>query len=181
MLWKAIFLLDAAEIQRICGEWGIMDGDMFASMQLMKPYSTSKPVGVKRTREEIVKMQKEAKANIKQVLANTELIPRELIFVGRNMNLVRANNKHLDSPVNRVNILASRAVAGSATHFSVYERFSFHLRLMLLSVAFSLTQTWRSVRRYFGATATGFEELIDEGERMARDKWFEEPEMDLDA
>lgn len=38
-----------------------------------------------------------------------ELVPKELIFVGRSMRIIQANNQVLGSPVNRLNILARHA------------------------------------------------------------------------
>lgn len=49
---------------------------------------------------------------IRSLLEDTEKIPRALVFIGRNMNLVRANNKIMGSLVNRVHILATYAAIG---------------------------------------------------------------------
>eukprot|EP01094_Clydonella_sp_ATCC50884_P027759 TRINITY_DN8103_c0_g1_i1.p1 TRINITY_DN8103_c0_g1~~TRINITY_DN8103_c0_g1_i1.p1 ORF type:complete len:519 (-),score=137.06 TRINITY_DN8103_c0_g1_i1:255-1811(-) len=173
-LWKAIFLLDRKEIVRICTEWGIADGEMFASMQLMRPYQPDKPIHENRkpTRKELLAMQARAKDNIRSLLSNTELTPRELIFVARNMNLVRANNKELGSPVNRVNILASRAVSGISSSFSLYERVSFQCRLFILSVAFMLSELWVKAAEMVGAKAQNYEEMVEKQmERTAHEKF----------
>lgn len=46
------------------------------------------------------------------MMQDTTKFPDELIFIGRNMNLVRSLNKKLGSPVNRVNVMAKYAVKG---------------------------------------------------------------------
>ena len=45
------------------------------------------------------------------MLSDTAKVPRELALIGRHLNLVRATNKHLGSPVNRVEVLARADVA----------------------------------------------------------------------
>lgn len=50
--------------------------------------------------------QVEAFDRVKALLSDSERVPRELILLGRNLNIVRANNKGMGSPVNRVNVMA---------------------------------------------------------------------------
>lgn len=57
-------------------------------------------------------IQMKLKTSLKDFLINSELLPKELIFIGRNMTIVRANNKTLGSPVNRINRMARWAVVG---------------------------------------------------------------------
>ena len=52
------------------------------------------------------------KNDLKRLLGDTELLPPALLFVGRNMNLVRSINKELKSPVNRIHVMAEKAVVG---------------------------------------------------------------------
>jgi aarF domain-containing kinase len=58
---------------------------------------------------DIYALQVNAKDKVKQFLKNTDRLPKELIFIGRNLNLIRSNNKALGSPVNRVNLMAHYA------------------------------------------------------------------------
>jgi aarF domain-containing kinase len=107
-LWKAMVLMDEGELTRICKAWGVADSEFFASLQLLKPY-TPKRGGVhlnSTTREDVLKFQVEAFDRVKALLGDSERVPRELILLGRNLNIVRANNKGMGSPVNRVNIMA---------------------------------------------------------------------------
>ncbi|KAG0380374.1 hypothetical protein BGX24_008719 [Mortierella sp. AD032] len=83
LFWKSLFLLDKITIQEICTLWGVGDS------QMLDPDETQDdPQGL------------------------FELLPKELIFIGRNMTIVRANNKTLSSPVNRINRMARWAVVG---------------------------------------------------------------------
>ncbi|PVF94923.1 ABC1-domain-containing protein [Serendipita vermifera] len=53
--------------------------------------------------------QRAMKATVKRFLQNYELIPKELIFLGRGMRITQANNQVLGSPVDRISILAKGA------------------------------------------------------------------------
>lgn len=56
------------------------------------------------------------KEMIKGFLVHVEMVPKELIFVGRSMRIVQANNQVLHSPVNRINILARHAASALLTN-----------------------------------------------------------------
>lgn len=64
-------------------------------------------INIEVSMDELYELQMRAKSKIKEMLSDTASIPRELLFVGRNMNLIRSNNKYLGSPVDRVCILHS--------------------------------------------------------------------------
>ena len=74
------------------------------------------------TKADVYAMQARGKERVRSLLHDTEKIPRELMFLGRNMNIVRANNKALGSLVNRVGIMASFAARGSALSEGVVRR-----------------------------------------------------------
>ncbi|CAO1623579.1 unnamed protein product [Sympodiomycopsis kandeliae] len=126
-LWRAIFSIDMETLNRITTDWGMGAGssEMFASATLMRPWSNphknrqnsssempkewqglSEKEISKRKHQQRVQKQKEV---INNFLVKVELVPKELIFVGRSMRIVQANNQALSSPVNRINILARHA------------------------------------------------------------------------
>jgi aarF domain-containing kinase len=114
--------MDTDTINKICQEWGISDPEMFASATLMKPYKSRTALHIdshqKFSLQDAYEMQMALKERIKKFLSDTELIPRELIFVGRNMNIVRSLNRELGSPVNRINIMGNWAVKGLGSDWS---------------------------------------------------------------
>lgn len=81
----------------------------------MKPFKASKQaVHVRRnTRKDYLELQIQSKERIRELLADSTLVPRELVILGRAMNIVRANNKTHGSVVNRVSIMADMAATGS--------------------------------------------------------------------
>lgn len=119
-LWNAIFQVDTGTLEQITKDWGMGEGssDMFASATLMKPWTSRKhkkaegqeedqsPAARKERHKARMTKQKEVLQNF---LSRVELVPKELIFVGRSMRIVQANNQTLGSPANRINILARHA------------------------------------------------------------------------
>ncbi|KAF9111031.1 hypothetical protein BGX27_005492 [Mortierella sp. AM989] len=116
LFWKSLFLLDKQTIHDICVQWGVGDSQMLANVTLLKPYNTDRSPNIKPSSNTSVldayEIQTKLKSNLKDFLINSELLPKELIFIGRNMTIVRANNKTLGSPVNRINRMARWAVVG---------------------------------------------------------------------
>ena len=117
-LWKAMVLMDVPRVRRVCARWGIVDADLFASFQLLKPWTpggaaSHSVVAHNTTRAQVLALQLAAKKRVRAMLRDTSRTPRELVLVGRHLNLVRATNKHLGSPVNRVDILARYAADGA--------------------------------------------------------------------
>ncbi|RKO93464.1 ABC1 family-domain-containing protein, partial [Blyttiomyces helicus] len=113
LMWKSIFSNDTETLEAIAESWGIRDAQMLASSALQRPWRVGNAVhlGESAPITDVYENQVRMKERIRNFLYDTELLPRELIFLGRSMNLIRANNRLLGSPVNRINILANRAVS----------------------------------------------------------------------
>ncbi|GAO14555.1 uncharacterized protein UV8b_04358 [Ustilaginoidea virens] len=116
--WKALMTFDNKTIARITSEWGIKGADFFASATLMRPYEggqgnsmreTLKKLEGKTPEERHYAMQRLMKQSLRDMLADEEKWPKELIFIGRNMRIVQGNNQYLGSPVNRVKIMGEWA------------------------------------------------------------------------
>ncbi|KAL0937662.1 ABC1 family protein [Colletotrichum truncatum] len=116
--WKALMTFDNKTIEKVTNLWGIKAADLFASATLLRPYEG----GDERTRNSIMKelegktpaerhyeMQQRMKQGIREVLADEDKWPKELIFIGRNMRIVQGNNQYLGSPVNRVKMMGEWA------------------------------------------------------------------------
>lgn len=117
-LWRAIFTLDLKTLDEITVSWGMGEGasELFASATLLRPWSKPKDKGEANkpgahARKSDLELQREMKEKLKSFLVHTELLPKELLFVGRSMRIIQANNQVLGSPVNRLNILAKHAAA----------------------------------------------------------------------
>ena len=128
-LWRAMFLLDKKTLTDVCSEWGIDDPEFFASVQLMTPYSADYAPHLHRqmTSEELQQFQRESKVRFRALLKQTEKLPKELIFLGRCMNLIRAANRDLGNPVQRIDIFASCAASGGGWPLSSWIWFKMQL------------------------------------------------------
>lgn len=122
--WKALMTFDNATIRRVTeDEWGIKAADIFASATLMRPYeggdqsfrrglmegAGSGPGGRMTAAERSFEMQRRMKQGIRDILADEDRWPKELLFIGRNMRIVQGNNQYLGSPVNRVKMMGEWA------------------------------------------------------------------------
>ncbi|KAF8935788.1 hypothetical protein BGZ58_004800 [Dissophora ornata] len=124
LFWKSLFLLDKPTIQEISRLWGVGDSQMLANATLLKPYNMNlSPSITPSTNTSVLdayELQMKLKTSLKDFLVNSELLPKELLFISRNMTIVRANNKTLGSPVNRINRMARWAVVGLGHDPSVW-------------------------------------------------------------
>ncbi|KAI8610359.1 ABC1 family-domain-containing protein [Chytriomyces sp. MP71] len=131
-LWTSLFAHDIKTVEEIVARWGISDVQLFAIGTLQKPWtqqkgiegSTVKDVFSSTTqgrqelsddpevrKKQLYDMQLKMKERAKKYLSDTDKVPRELIFVGRNLNIIRSNNKSYGSPVNRINLMCNWARA----------------------------------------------------------------------
>ena len=113
---------DLPTISEICQDWGIGQAELFASATLLRPWRAMKssvassvspflsnlmrtgkrdekpdhaqkdqPEETQEERE--LRARRELKEKLKTLLINVELLPKELIFVGRAMRILQANNQ----------------------------------------------------------------------------------------
>ncbi|KAJ3120825.1 hypothetical protein HK098_004223 [Nowakowskiella sp. JEL0407] len=197
LLWKSVFTNDTENIRKVAKGWGINDTEMFSQSTMHQRFDV-KTDTVKvdlNDKKEMFKIQQEASKRVKKFLADTDKIPRELIFIGRNLNIVRSNNKYLGSPVNRINMMANWAIKEIGPDWSAWankttieneklltrqptinlildevlfvikSRFNywtFRVGLLLSSIVFQVTETWKQLNgALFGKRVGGFEEFLD--------------------
>ncbi|KAI9740078.1 MAG: hypothetical protein M1818_004829 [Claussenomyces sp. TS43310] len=120
--WKALLTFDNTTLNAITRSWGVRHADLFASATLMRPYdggdaSTRARITTRLTgatpAERHYEVQQRMLTGLREVLADEDKWPRELLFIGRNMRIVQGNNQFLGSPVNRIKMTglwASRAL-----------------------------------------------------------------------
>ena len=94
LLWRSLMTFDNATISRITKEeWGINAPDVFASATLMRPYEGGdgktlaeiKSMSKKEQRERQFEIQQKMRRSVRDILANQDKFPNELIFIGRNL------------------------------------------------------------------------------------------------
>ena len=179
LFWRSLMTFDNATIARITkDEWGINAPDIFASATLMRPYEGGdgktlaeiKSMSKKEQRERQFEMQQQMRKGIRDVLANQDKFPLDLLFIGRNLRIVQGNNQFLGSPVNRVKITgmwASRALA-EGRELGWRDRWREYVRHVLFRVVLATTDVWfywSKVRQFVGV-GKGMDDDLEESMRQ---------------
>ncbi|USW50573.1 Putative ABC1 atypical kinase-like domain, protein kinase-like domain superfamily [Septoria linicola] len=164
LFWRSLMTFDDKTIKRITSEeWGINAPDIFASATLMRPYEGGggkvmkelQSMSKKEQKERQFEMQQHMRKGIREILANQDKFPQELIFIGRNLRIVQGNNQFLGSPVNRVKITgywASRALTEDrdATVTHRWAEYGRHLLFNFVLLGTDLWFYYAKVRQFFG-------------------------------
>jgi len=166
-LWEAMFLRDSTRLKQICGEWGIRDSEFFASLQLIRPFSKepAQSLDAPVTPAEAMAFQVATKERVKHLLAETESVPLELIFVGRAMNLVRFNNKLTGAHVNRIRLFALAATRGAGLGRLWTSYLWFQMQLLLLTISYDCLRLWHRLRSFSSLSDTNAEDTLEAQER----------------
>ncbi|RPB13471.1 ABC1-domain-containing protein [Morchella conica CCBAS932] len=177
--WRALFTFDNATIQRVASQWGIANADLFASATLLRPYTGGSNdiadiVGEEGSHERggsAFAAHEKMREKMGAFLEDQEKMPKELIFIGRNMRIVQANNQALGSPVNRIKIIALWA-SRSLTRFPAatggdgfFKGWLRHLVFKVVVLGLDIVFWYGRVRQALLGGA-GFEERLEE--RMRR-------------
>lgn len=178
LFWRSLMTFDNKTIARITKEeWGINAPDIFASATLMRPYEGGdgktlaeiRAMSKKEQRERQFEMQEKMRKGVRDILAQHDKFPQELIFIGRNLRIVQGNNQFLGSPVNRVKITgtwASRALA-ERKEASIGERwkeYSKHLLFRTVLISTDFVFYWSKIRQWLGI-GKGMDDDIEESMR----------------
>ena len=192
--WKALMAFDNATLAEVTREWGIRGApDFFASLTLMRPYEggegsrggggglghrAARHLEGRTAAEAHFEAQRRMKEGLRDVLADEERWPKELVFIGRSMRVVQANNQFLGSPVNRVKrmaLWASRSLYQDAG-LSWRDRLGFaarHLVFRAVLLASDLAFLAAKVRQWLGWGRGMDDELEIRVRDMAREMGVE--------
>jgi aarF domain-containing kinase len=106
---------DTATIDRICQSWGIGASKLFqvlvkssngSGANQVDPYQE---IGKQMRKSSAAELNRAVKENLRKLLMDTSKFPKELIFVGRCMNYIKAAHWTHGSPVDRVAVLVDCA------------------------------------------------------------------------
>ncbi|GJE91340.1 ABC1 kinase family protein [Phanerochaete sordida] len=172
-LWRGLITMDFDTIKDVADQWGIGTPDLFASATLMKPVRFNGQPG---DLDQLSQYERSVliKERLKKFLTDTDKMPKELVFIGRNIRIVQGNNQMFGSPVNRIRITgewASRSLTrhpalSGAQRVREYAGYVGFLAVMLgIDLAFwaARVRQWLGLR--LGWASGGFE---DELERTMR-------------
>ncbi|KAI0795083.1 ABC1 family-domain-containing protein [Abortiporus biennis] len=175
-LWKGLLTADFGVVKGVASDWGIGTPDLFASATLMRPIKFTDDPELAKQAEEYEKLDQYqrsviTKARLKSFLIDTDKMPKELIFIGRNMRIVQGNNQMFGSPVNRIRITgywASRSLTRTPD-LTLAERlreyagyFTFLAVTLAIDVAFYTSKIRQWIRQKLGLKSVGFEDELEQ-------------------
>ncbi|KAF9220569.1 ABC1-domain-containing protein [Gyrodon lividus] len=175
-LWRGLLAADWNAIEGVTRSWGIGAPDLFAGVTLMRPVRSREKRGNGSGEMKLNQYEQSMrmKAKLRGFLVDTDKMPKELIFLGRNMRIVQGNNQALGSPVNRIKITgywASRSLT-TPTNLKFTQRAKerwhyliFRGIMLSIDLAFWASKVHQWGRRMLGMSNMGFE---DELERTMR-------------
>ncbi|KAG5652944.1 hypothetical protein H0H81_003021 [Sphagnurus paluster] len=185
-LWRGMLRADFDAVEKVTTQWGMGIPDLVASATLMKPVK----LGRKETKEmqeqsrkrreqweEMSQYEKSVmmKKRLREFLADTDRMPKALIFLTRNMRMVQGNNQSLGSPVNRIKITgfwASRSLS-QRPNLSITQRLReywhhliFRAVMLSLDIVFWKNKAALWVRKRLGLRpGVGFEDELESSMR----------------
>ncbi|KDR78104.1 hypothetical protein GALMADRAFT_245116 [Galerina marginata CBS 339.88] len=130
-LWRAMLVGDYKGVNDVAKEWGFAFPDLVATFTLMKPTILKRGREKREVKQETedekgnekpppteYEVSIQMKAKLQEFLADTDRMPKALIFLNRNMRMMQANNQSFGAPVNRTKImgfLASKSQTRNTT------------------------------------------------------------------
>ena len=183
LFWKSLLIFDNTTLKKIVEGWGIRNIDVFASATLMRPYkggdnSTSAEInkGLKGNSEaeKAYYAQQKMRSGIREILADEEKWPQELIFIGRNLRIVQGNNQFLGSPVNRIRITgewASRSLVENpeSSWTEKFKNWRQHLLFQFVLLSTDLVFYASKLKQLFGAGGGMEDDIEAQMKHMAKD------------
>ena len=117
-------------------------------------------------------MQQKMREGVRDVLANQDKFPMDLIFIGRNLRIVQGNNQYLGSPCNRLKITgmwASRALAEGAdlSWSQKWREYGRHLLFRIVLTSTDLFFYWGKIKQAFGVGQGMDDDLEESMKKMA--------------
>ncbi|TQS36897.1 hypothetical protein Golomagni_02644 [Golovinomyces magnicellulatus] len=183
--WKAIMTFDNNALSEITNSWGVQAPDLFASATLMRPYESGNSntktrildgLKGKTASERHFEVQERMRQGIRDILADLDLFPQELLFIGRNMRIVQGNNQLLGSPVNRIKLTglwASRSLVENKdlTFREYFVNVCRHLLFRFMLISSDLIFYASMFKQIFGI-GHGFEDDLEKHMRfIAKDQF----------
>ncbi|XP_059620229.1 uncharacterized aarF domain-containing protein kinase 5 [Phlebotomus argentipes] len=108
--WEAIVLRDHDMMKKYATKLNVKDHYRFAEILLQRPLEAKGKFTTRLTDEEIAYMQKIARKRFDLIMETLKEMPRNLIFIVRNLNIIRAVARDHGDPVNRPKVMARHAM-----------------------------------------------------------------------
>uniref|UniRef100_A0A8D8D5I4 Uncharacterized aarF domain-containing protein kinase 5 n=2 Tax=Culex pipiens TaxID=7175 RepID=A0A8D8D5I4_CULPI len=110
--WEAIVLKDHADMKKYAKALNVEDYKTFAEILLQRPLEVSgSKMSTRLTDEDLAYMSAQAKDHFDKVMTTLKSMPRNIIFVLRNLNTIRSIAWDHGDPVDRAKVMARCAIA----------------------------------------------------------------------
>ncbi|XP_058834959.1 uncharacterized aarF domain-containing protein kinase 5 [Topomyia yanbarensis] len=109
--WEAIVLKDHKSMEKYAGALNVKDYRTFAEILLQRPLELSgSKMSTRLTEEDLAYMTKQAKEHFDKVMETLRSMPRNIIFVLRNLNTIRSIAMDHGDLVDRPKVMARSAI-----------------------------------------------------------------------
>ncbi|XP_055611727.1 uncharacterized aarF domain-containing protein kinase 5 [Uranotaenia lowii] len=149
--WEAIVLKDYAGMQKYSQALNVEDYKTFAEILLQRPLELKgSRLSTRLSDADLAYMTKQAKEHFDKVMTTLRSMPRNIIFVIRNLNTIRSIARDHGDPVDRPKVMARGAIAalGSAHQgvrrffYGTFRRINFEYQLWKASFQFWFVSTY---------------------------------------
>jgi len=114
-LWKAVILRDECAMKEHCDQLGVKDWFLFCEILLMRPLKRETFVlPLRMSKQDVEYMQKMASEHFDGVMTAIKSMPRAMLLIFRNLNIIRAIVREHGNPVDRYTLMAREAVSSVA-------------------------------------------------------------------
>ena len=112
-IWTSMARRDDAALKSACEKIGVHSPMLFASMLLQHPYQSFTLFKTQASAQDVAIMRHGSNSVMPKITAILETLPFEMGLALRNMNIVRAVNKDLGTPVSRSAIMLRESIKHS--------------------------------------------------------------------
>lgn len=164
--WEAIVLRDYDLMKVYSDRLNVSDHKRFAEILLQKPLDVNKfGFSTKYTEEEVLFMKKLASQHFDVIMKVLKEMPRNLLFVVRNLNTIRAIAKDHGDLVDRPKIMARCAISNlwsDSNFFSTIKRkIHFEFRLWKLFMEFWIMRNYLKLLEVLGRAPEDTSSILD--------------------
>lgn len=162
-LWHSIILRDECGMKEFSHRLGVKDWFLFCEILLMRPLKrNTSALPLRMSKQDVEYMRQMASDHFDGVMNAIKSMPRALLLIFRNLNIIRAIVREHGNPIDRYTMMAREAlqalaVAERETAYPVIGRIwscarSLHFEWMLGKERFMLwlTTTYFKILNYFG-------------------------------
>lgn len=164
--WEAIVLRDYETMKIYSDKLEVSDHKRFAEVLLQKPLEVNKfSFASKYTDEEVLYMKKIASKHFDLIMTVLKEMPRNLLFIVRNLNIVRAIAREHGDLVDRPKIMARFAISNLLTDGNIFSfikrKIHFEYRLWKIFMEFWLIRNYLKMLEFLGRAPQNTSSLLN--------------------